>query len=689
MQAHNWLSAFAKPTPYASTWLGIEIPIISTAISFIAIIIFVYSFYQLVKTWVDTQHQLTSAKRFLEDLNAQIQEQVLTDEQYEAIGEFLLSKPSLKYSWSEMQETIIKLKRKNAYFFHNTLQAEAFFTPETIYHSIPGWLSSIPAILTGLGLLGTFCALLLGLAHLNVMTGGKVEGIDILINSLSGKFSSSIVGLLGALLFTGAETVCLNGLNRHLYTVQHTLNQIFPRITSEKLLSESLTQLERQTEPLEEFGLTVAEKLTESVTQNITPEIGKMIRAIEDLNKTTEALRQQKSDTLAESFGATMKEVMDEFRQSMTGAANSEIQGLAESLSKASTFLAGLDAKNQLLDDYMGNLFKQLEDTLNQQRQQSSTHANELQDAMGHIMDRLAGSSSDSMDAFQQNIQNVLLQTSQWSAQMEERMQEMTGAFSDSNNHQKEQLLSQTQALSDTVAQLVQKIEGSANTQQEGLSSSIEILLQQIQTTTESQTNHLSAHHQALNSQNEEWLAKSRNSLEEILNKQISLADSLSIAGQKLEASTGSFDQALAGNSNLFRQLQGSISQLETSTNNLSAVSKEADNGRQHLKDNMDRVVSITSQFSTLLQDLENLQVNQRRVYETLDSSLGNVLSQIQKALQDYSNTTHAGIQTYTTDLDAHLKGSLNMLGGTVETLDDQLSSLTDMLEKKLVTHAK
>jgi len=77
---------------------------------------------------------------------------------------------------------------------------------ERFYHS--SFYQAVPGILTGLGLLSTFVAILLALTGLHVSVANNTEtvtGIRELIDGLSGKFLSSIVGLLLSIIFLITE----------------------------------------------------------------------------------------------------------------------------------------------------------------------------------------------------------------------------------------------------------------------------------------------------------------------------------------------------------------------------------------------------------------------------------------------------------------------------------------------------
>jgi hypothetical protein len=78
--------------------------------------------------------------------------------------------------------------------------------------------TAIPGIVTGLGLLFTFIAILFAL--LDVKLGGPTNrqftGLDKLVSGLSGKFLTSIVALLAATVFLSYEKRCLHNLTQSL-----------------------------------------------------------------------------------------------------------------------------------------------------------------------------------------------------------------------------------------------------------------------------------------------------------------------------------------------------------------------------------------------------------------------------------------------------------------------------------------
>ena len=128
----------------------------------------------------------------------------------------------------------------------STRRAEDVFTQEALLaHRVNlSFYSQFPSLVTGLGLLFTFLALFVGLGKLHAQ-GSEIVGIQGLINGLSGKFLTSIVGLMVANLFTFIEKPMVSRLMSAHRTFLGLIDQLFPRKTMEQML-EPLTSIHAQ-----------------------------------------------------------------------------------------------------------------------------------------------------------------------------------------------------------------------------------------------------------------------------------------------------------------------------------------------------------------------------------------------------------------------------------------------------------
>lgn len=121
----------------------------------------------------------------------------------------------------------------------STRQAGDFFTQEAVVggHVDLGFYAQVPSLITGLDLLLTFVAICTGLSRVH-SDGTTIVGIQGLINGLSGKFLTSIVGLGCANAFVLLERPVVDRLLARHNEFLSLLEESFPRRTVEDLLDE-------------------------------------------------------------------------------------------------------------------------------------------------------------------------------------------------------------------------------------------------------------------------------------------------------------------------------------------------------------------------------------------------------------------------------------------------------------------
>ncbi len=101
---------------------------------------------------------------------------------------------------------------------------------------------AVPGILTALGLLATFVAILVALVGVNYNPRDPirpVSGIDTLINGLSGKFLSSIIALILSVAFTVLEkNVCEPQLREAYDRMVRRCRSVLPLLTQSRILMD-------------------------------------------------------------------------------------------------------------------------------------------------------------------------------------------------------------------------------------------------------------------------------------------------------------------------------------------------------------------------------------------------------------------------------------------------------------------
>ncbi len=246
----------------------------------------------------------------------------------------------------------------------STQRAEQVLTQEVLMGSRINlsWYQQIPSLVTGLGLLLTFLALFIGLGKLHA-EGNEILGIQGLINGLSGKFLTSIVGLMTAYLFTLIEKSTVARLMRSYKTFLVLVDQLFPRKTMEQIL-EQLSSFDKQqqahhvmsgeTFPSTGGGWGMRE-LTGPLA-NLTSSIQTLTQLQERLHSETRRTLGRLPDVLRDEMQSSRDELTEAFRDLMKMLKDTSSQYSGEELSHSRPFLwkALPDPPNALVEESSG-----------------------------------------------------------------------------------------------------------------------------------------------------------------------------------------------------------------------------------------------------------------------------------------------------------------------------------------------
>ena len=150
----------------------------------------------------------------------------------QVLDRVLRAEPALAKEWLSYRKTLAV--EQAAWFLEPTVHSQRSATEYFSFDVLcAGQLNvrfyrQLPSFLTGMGLLFTFIAILIGLSKLHA-NGPQIEGIQGLINGLSGKFVTSIVGLACANAFTLLENSVWHSLEGQHRTCIALLDELFPQ----------------------------------------------------------------------------------------------------------------------------------------------------------------------------------------------------------------------------------------------------------------------------------------------------------------------------------------------------------------------------------------------------------------------------------------------------------------------------
>lgn len=447
----NWITSL-----FSDIWAGLNADFLQSAISVTAwcelaiislfCIAVVYVFSGLYKGLVTTNYYVSRLEGLNSDNLASKRQDVL-----ESIEE--------KYYplWKEFDESLVN-DGENRSRLGNTLDAVHFFNIGNIAPVFENsrFLKAVPGMLTGIGVLGTFAGLYIGLKGINVGGSNPDElraGINVMISGASAAFFTSIWGVGASLLFTVIEKPCEAKVRNKLTDLRNRIDYLYPRITSEESLAKIDRTLDNSHIELktlaEQIGTRMQEVMSESTASmsqaiaealsGVTPAMEKLTNgAAESSEKAMEVLLDKFIDKVG-SAGQDQQKLMAENSGLLTSSIETVTRDLRNSVGKMTADIGRISVAQTSASDSVTEQMQRvtervsemmsLADTREQERLQGTTEAiarvNDNQQVAADQMLTIRDSFSELIIAHSEAAKEMM--------QTVEQMREVTGGFSDSS----------------------------------------------------------------------------------------------------------------------------------------------------------------------------------------------------------------------------------------------------------------
>ncbi|MCK9792324.1 anti-phage defense ZorAB system protein ZorA [Isoptericola sp. 4D.3] len=211
--------------------------------------------------------------------------------------------PDVAHLWGEYNETLV-VEREGRLL--NTVDAEHYFrtdtlAPELLHNRV---LTTRPAVLTVLGVFGTFVGLAFGLSHID-LSGSADEltaGVRDLINGASFAFYTSVAGVLASLVVQAREKWVARTVTAQVEGVQTAIDRLFHKQTSEASLVSIMNSSEESQKHLAVLGEQIGSKLQETVGSlagDLRESVDHMQRSVEEAITSTIAPEMERIATMA------------------------------------------------------------------------------------------------------------------------------------------------------------------------------------------------------------------------------------------------------------------------------------------------------------------------------------------------------------------------------------------------------
>jgi hypothetical protein len=179
------------------------------------------------------------------------------------------SHPHLRELWQEYSQALDNVAQLEADpqqptgQWQTTSAAELFYSEHALVDSPlqVNFYKHVPGILTGIGIIGTFSGLIMGLIHFDVSNPDQVQlALSQLVQSVGHAFLISALAITLAMVFTWTEKALLTARYRQVEQLQGVLDMLFPPGGD----SQQLERLTRATEMQTALSFKILRELRQS-----------------------------------------------------------------------------------------------------------------------------------------------------------------------------------------------------------------------------------------------------------------------------------------------------------------------------------------------------------------------------------------------------------------------------------------
>jgi methyl-accepting chemotaxis protein len=590
---------------------------------------------------------------------------------FEAINGEISKIEGIKHPWREFCETLIPpldaIDEPGYRIYRNTRRPSEYFSLSTSHHYQVRSIIA-PSTFVAIGLLFTFLGLVAALTEAGRAFGQQdaalmEQALGRLLAVAGTKFWASVGGLFSS-IFVGAFLLGVNSrIRRDLHLICNLLETRLLFVTNEKLLTDIVSQSQRQTQRLESMSDEISIAIGDSI-KNAIAALPPMLS--ESLGKTmepvTEELRTVTKNLSADNQGA-LKGMAEEFARKVSGASeesfnqvNNQLERLIASLEVTSSKLslsgndltsglsAAIDNVNttmQSLSAEMASTARNSSDLLRQNTQDASA---ELQDVIRKLAEQ-QGSGTAQLTELTQSLGDVSRSAAaSMQAMMEKSGETLANVIQHSVRHTADSVHESMTGIGDIIKDSMKAATGSAledfvghfkemNSMLSDAAANVSSGLLSWQQDTQvigrtlqgvaTQLNNYISHVQKLNTEielTERAISSSAKAVRDASSPLMVVSDSFGKSANKLDVLLRSTYEMTSDSNKVFREtsvsLQQSVAALETSWQKhgqyLKGADEQLESAFRQISDNMSNALQRIGDYTKeldmeLSKSIENL----------------------------------------------------------------------------------
>ncbi len=257
----------------------------------------------------------------------------------------LFSGKFFAHPWSEFKESLHRQfeldednGQKRIHSIRSTAPASAWFS-ELLLVEIPLYTEAfkhLPGILTGIGIIGTFSGLMIGLHHFDPSTPEQVSAsVANLLRDVLYAFLGSAFAIAFSILVTMFEKWRLARCYKNLELLTASIDQLFEGGVGEDYLSQLLSSTKENTTHAKQLKDSLVSDLREMLQNLVDSQVRENQKLAETLSSTYRASGQQIAEQVSGAIESSLKNPLDKIAgvvQTASGDQSHRVQSMLENV---------------------------------------------------------------------------------------------------------------------------------------------------------------------------------------------------------------------------------------------------------------------------------------------------------------------------------------------------------------------
>jgi hypothetical protein len=388
---------------------------------------------------------------------------------YDAIGQVFSDSPVLSPCWQNISSYVVrKTGRTGEEAIWATRPAHEVMEYESIISTHT--YRTAPAIISGIGLLATFLAILVALMDVRFMDN-RIQGLDLLVQGLSGKFLSSVVALSCATFLLATETALFSPLHRSFSDLTAAITEALPQLTQAQVLSDLQEDMKRQSDRFETFLTALPRHIVDGISATTDPLFKRMTMVMEDFSTVLKAEREKNQEStneqvktvllnFGESLQASLETLALSFNDSLMSSTKGHFDEVASSLSGTGALLEGMNAQFLQNQNVLRDLIGLAKNATTDQMAMGHSQVQQLTSVLSELMTKLQERTGESIGSIERAMSAVTANISDQVGDLTDRMAAKVQESTESSAKNAKLLLDEAGLLnSRTALQLAQLME--------------------------------------------------------------------------------------------------------------------------------------------------------------------------------------------------------------------------------------